>query len=70
MTESLYDSLWQLRNKWRKILVWGDAIRINQQEDVEKSSQVSVMTDIYASAPLTIVWLRREEEHDCHTVQL
>jgi hypothetical protein len=47
-----------LRNLWRKggeeVLVWADAICINQADDVEKASQVRMMGDIYSNGMLVL----------------
>ena len=37
--------------------LWIDAICINQMDDPEKSAQVRLMTEIYAQAAETIIWL-------------
>jgi hypothetical protein len=42
--------------------LWADAICINQSDLEEKSSQVSMMDTIYASAAKTIVWLGPSED--------
>lgn len=42
--------------------IWIDAICINQTDDVEKSSQVQMMGDIYSSSQFTISWLGPEAD--------
>ena len=37
--------------------LWIDAICINQNDDLEKSSQVSQMRDVYANSSMVIIWL-------------
>jgi len=44
------------------ILVWIDAICINQQDEVEKSTQVRRMKEIYEQSKQVIVWLGEEAE--------
>jgi hypothetical protein len=38
-------------------LQWVDAVCINQSNDVEKSSQIPLMADIYRGASRVMVWL-------------
>jgi hypothetical protein len=40
--------------------LWVDAICINQENDAEKSAQVALMKEIYATAYRVIVWLGEE----------
>ncbi|KAF6818016.1 hypothetical protein CSOJ01_02153 [Colletotrichum sojae] len=40
---------------------WVDAICINQDDDRERSSQVALMSKIYTSAMLVVVWLGEED---------
>lgn len=40
--------------------LWTDAICINQEDDEEKSAQLRLMRDIYASASYIIIWLGEE----------
>ncbi|KAK4448416.1 heterokaryon incompatibility protein-domain-containing protein [Podospora aff. communis PSN243] len=44
-----------------ELLLWIDALCINQADVVEKSSQVAMMGDIYRCASSVIVWLGRED---------
>ena len=39
------------------LLIWADAICINQEDEVEKSWQVGMMGRIYEQAAFTLVWL-------------
>ncbi|CAH0020520.1 unnamed protein product [Clonostachys rhizophaga] len=43
--------------------LWVDQLCINQQDDVEKSSQVAFMGQIYKSAKAVISWLGPEDSH-------
>lgn len=38
-------------------MIWADAVCINQLDARERSQQVAIMRDIYASADLVLVWL-------------
>jgi Heterokaryon incompatibility protein (HET) len=42
-------------SSWKRI--WVDAVCIHQSNDVEKSSQIPLMTDIYRGASRVMVWL-------------
>ena len=44
----------------RDLAVWIDAICINQADDVEKSQQVAMMKDVYATAAQVLIWLGDE----------
>lgn len=43
--------------------LWIDAICINQEDNVEKSSQVAMMDVIYSRAETVVVWLGEEDFH-------
>ncbi len=57
ITENLKVALHGIRGPTRPKNLWIDAICINQSDSEEKTVQVSMMGDIYASATRTIVWL-------------
>jgi hypothetical protein len=48
VTKSLECALRYLRKVDEDVVIWADAICINQQDTAEKSAQVSMMGDIYA----------------------
>lgn len=56
-TLSLIGGLSQLRSPDRIVLVWADAICINQGDIKEKGSQVNMMGAIYDQAEEVFVWL-------------
>ncbi|KAF5877894.1 putative heterokaryon incompatibility protein [Botrytis fragariae] len=58
ITLSLYSALQRLRpqNGLARVL-WADSICINQDDLAERSSQVSLMRDIYRKAQGVVVWL-------------
>ena len=60
ITENLELALRRIRGPSRSKNLWVDAICINQNDSEEKSIQVSLMGDIYASATRTTVWLGEE----------
>ncbi|VUC32491.1 unnamed protein product [Clonostachys rosea] len=49
----------QLENASRTL--WIDALCINQDSSLEKSSQVPLMTDIYSKARKVVIWLGEED---------
>jgi hypothetical protein len=54
-------ALMALRRSKRTRTLWVDAICINQQNNRERSQQVSLMRKIYSLARRTIVWLGEED---------
>lgn len=54
---NLYAALSQLRDKERDIVLWVDALCINQEDEEEKSRQVEMMASIYSRAHRVLVWL-------------
>ncbi|PMD58009.1 HET-domain-containing protein, partial [Hyaloscypha bicolor E] len=57
VTTSLHAALRQMRGKAETIIVWVDAICIDQSNIDERSSQVGMMGAIYSSAQLVYAWL-------------
>jgi hypothetical protein len=57
VTQNLKDALLRFKLKERSRFVWADAICINQNDNVEKGSQVKRMDRIYANATRVCVWL-------------
>ncbi|KAH8704607.1 heterokaryon incompatibility protein-domain-containing protein [Phaeosphaeriaceae sp. PMI808] len=57
VTTNLHAALSHFRSETTDIVLWVDALCINQKDDVEKSEQVCMMTEIYANATSTRVWL-------------
>lgn len=55
--ENLYNFLHALRDASRAIVVWADAICINQGHPDEKNHQVQLMSRIYEDAACTQSWL-------------
>ena len=67
ITESLYQALRRFRSETKIVMLWADAVCIDQvsyQSD-EKSQQVSIMADIYGKAQEVLVWLGEARESDC-----
>ncbi len=57
VTRNLVDALKSLRSPSNNRCLWIDAICINQSNNQEKSVQVRLMPEIYASAKSVVVWL-------------
>ncbi|KAL0932431.1 ankyrin and het domain protein [Colletotrichum truncatum] len=55
--QNLHDGLLQLRESFPDTWFWIDAICINQDDLTERSTQVSIMDDVYTNAHRTVVWL-------------
>ncbi|RYP40427.1 hypothetical protein DL769_011768 [Monosporascus sp. CRB-8-3] len=56
LTQSAYKLLLARRSFWRPRWIWIDAICINQQDEVEKSTQVRLMQEIYKRASQVVVF--------------
>lgn len=59
INSNLSEALRQLRLSGGVRTLWADAICINQNDNLEKSFQVSMMADIYRSGSRTVAWLGR-----------
>lgn len=58
-------NLWEFLNVIRKqngMLLWIDALCINQMDPVERSQQVRIMGDIFKSASMVVSWLGPAQE--------
>lgn len=62
VTPNLAEALLHLRYEDRPRLLWIDAISINQRDLAERSSQVSLMADIFSKAYRVVIWLGPEVE--------
>jgi len=57
VTLNLRTALEHIRQEHDDVVIWVDAVCIDQHNFEEKSDQVQIMTEIYASAKCTVVWL-------------
>ncbi|EEU46690.1 uncharacterized protein NECHADRAFT_77319 [Fusarium vanettenii 77-13-4] len=57
ITVNLYHALLRLRYPRRERCLWVDALCINQDNDIEKSHQVKLMSKIYSRTRRAILWL-------------
>ncbi|KAM7210162.1 Heterokaryon incompatibility protein (HET) domain containing protein [Rhypophila decipiens] len=54
---NLYHALYHLRRKESKLVIWIDAICINQGDNNEKIQQVGLMAELYGRAERTLAWI-------------
>ncbi|CZS99529.1 uncharacterized protein RAG0_07897 [Rhynchosporium agropyri] len=64
VNKNLYDALMVLRLPKEDLVIWIDALCINQADDEEKSWQVKLMADIYQKACKVLAWLGPAESGD------
>lgn len=57
---NLNDFLLRTRAKGNDRILWVDSISINQEDNLEKASQVMAMRHIYAKAKRALIWLGKE----------
>ncbi|KAF5008799.1 hypothetical protein FDECE_4939 [Fusarium decemcellulare] len=57
ITTSCYQALASLQPAWGKLIIWVDAICINQKNDEEKNVQIPLMQEIYTWARHVYIWL-------------
>ncbi|KAK0644445.1 heterokaryon incompatibility, partial [Cercophora newfieldiana] len=57
VTENLESALNHFAEDDKTVIIWVDALCINQSDDVEKGVQVNRMGGIYRSAAAVLVWL-------------
>lgn len=70
ITQNLHQALTQVRRARSNTLLWVDAVCIDQANEVEKTTQVRLMTKIYSRAELVLVWLGEELQSDRDGLQL
>ncbi|KFA78771.1 hypothetical protein S40288_08937 [Stachybotrys chartarum IBT 40288] len=68
--ETLLGILAQLRHKTNPIVLWVDAICINQDDMEERNVQIPVMRNVYRSASKTVAWLGDEDNGIQETFEL
>ncbi|XXH05371.1 hypothetical protein Hte_011797 [Hypoxylon texense] len=70
ITASLCFGLRRLRKKRSSIVVWADAICIDQSNAEEKSRQVRLMPEIFKTAERVSVWTGQEADDSDHALEL
>ena len=68
--KNLYEALQHLRRYSDLEYLWVDAICINQVDSNERSAQVAIMGEIYASAHAVFVWLGKGDDQTQRAVHL
>jgi heterokaryon incompatibility protein (HET) len=63
ITPNLQDALSDLQLDTEPRQLWVNAICIDQENDTERSEQVSIMRQIYKNAKKTIAYVGKEDEH-------
>lgn len=69
ITESLATALASLQRDEQEVILWADAISINQKDPVEKTAQVQLMRDIYRTATRVIIWLGPSNTETYYTIR-
>jgi hypothetical protein len=67
---SLYGALEALRQKVEPVLVWADALCIDQHNRDERAQQVQLMTGIYSTAESVAIWLGAEADDSALAIDL
>ncbi|KAF2685248.1 hypothetical protein K458DRAFT_450180 [Lentithecium fluviatile CBS 122367] len=67
---NLYDAIAYLVTSSTEARFWADAICINQQDNEEKSMQLSIMGDIYRLASRTLIWLGHATPNTARAAEL
>ena len=62
VTASLEAAMRILRRQSEDVIIWIDAISINQLDMIERDAQVKRMSDLYVGADETVIWLGAERE--------
>ncbi|KAH7350751.1 heterokaryon incompatibility protein-domain-containing protein [Rhexocercosporidium sp. MPI-PUGE-AT-0058] len=57
ITKNLHVALLQSRLSDKPLIIWADAVCINQSDNTEKSLQIPLMADIYSQAAEVLIWL-------------
>jgi hypothetical protein len=70
VTSSLFGALQALRQKSQEVLVWADAICIDQQDKDERAVQVQLMASIYTKAVSVAMWLGPEANDSPRAISL
>ena len=70
ITESLALALRKFRGRDNPRLLWADAVCINQEDVVEKGSQVEMMGNIFRQSRWVLVWLGPGDDRTAHIFNL
>lgn len=64
ITETLYATLKKLRDRDKSVVLWVDAICINQDDDSEKTEQVQMLAQIFQNSVQTLGFIRDDGESE------
>ncbi|KAL1614991.1 hypothetical protein SLS54_009332 [Diplodia seriata] len=70
ITKSVFEALPFLVNESETGLLWIDQLCINQDDSNEKGHQVKLMSQVYRSATLTLIWLGTEDRETRAPIEL
>ncbi|KAF3771413.1 HET-domain-containing protein, partial [Cryphonectria parasitica EP155] len=54
---NLYNALRRVRQRTQPVVLWVDSLCIDQSDEADRTQQVGMMRDIYASSSEVIIWL-------------
>lgn len=63
ITDNCRDALLALRDQFGGLLIWVDAICINQDDMAEKSHQIQLCGEIYSCSKTVYVWLGKDDDN-------
>ena len=69
VTGNLFRALSRFRRSAQSLLLWVDAICINQKDNIEKLHQIDLMRDVYSSADQVVMWLGEPDTGDTAPAQ-
>ena len=70
VTVNLELALKKLRGRTRKRYLWVDALCINQDDVIERASQVQIMRRVYESAEQVLVWLGGDADDSADAIKM
>ncbi|KAF4464009.1 heterokaryon incompatibility het-6 [Fusarium albosuccineum] len=70
VSASLHGAFQALRQRAESVLVWVDALSIDQQNREERAEQVQLMPSIYSNADSVAIWLGPEEDDSSSAMNL
>ncbi|KAH8898829.1 HET-domain-containing protein [Thozetella sp. PMI_491] len=62
ISTNLRDALRSIRHPLLPVMLWVDAVCINQMDDAERSAQIMLMPRIYHRASLVLLWIGEADE--------
>jgi hypothetical protein len=66
---TIFQLLKRLRTLDEHVVLWIDAVCINQTDNIEKGHQVAMMGQIYSSAALVVVWVGESDDRMARTAR-